>query len=239
MALKLNYLIAALPRTGSNLLVRSLTKAGAGRPLQYFQPYNTGEILRESGSANIFCESYVEHLLEHFRDSVGVFGVKCHWQDFRKLEPSANALLMRDCRLFFMRRRNLAMQTLSLEKALTTGKWDPRWKSDPTTINTNADFGNFSRLRVTAGNIIADEARWLDYFATNSFEVTNIYYEDYLADMDATHALIFRKLGLDLELPEREEIPVGKAGETADEKEIIAALRDELVDIEKIRRPLD
>ena len=234
--LLLKYIIAALPRSGSNLLTRSFRYGGVGLPAEYFHPQLIQALADQAGCDTFNGDTFFNFLLTERRCSAGIFGAKFHWEQFEQLKPNVREKLIRNCRVIFTRRRDLAMQTLSLETALQTGRWDPRWEINLATIQPDANPRNYKRLKIIANVIVGREVRWLTYFKENSIQPINVFYEDYLADINATHQRIYRELDVEGPLPPVEPAPEGKTGSTTEELEIVARLREQIADIEA-RRP--
>lgn len=138
-----SYVIAASPRSGSNLLCEALWLAGAGRPDEYFL-YWYMSARDPEGLKNDFAKpwlvppaEYVEKVLEKGTTPNGVFGVKIMGDCFqividnlrtipryRDLAPPAMLeAVFPNLRYVYMSRQDKARQAVSLAKAIQSRKW--------------------------------------------------------------------------------------------------------------------
>ena len=152
MTLKL--IIAAMGRTGSNLLVRQLQRAGLPFAGEHFHPNAQAaqKTLTESGCSDLDSDRYVTFLLDN-RSTGGVFCCKIHGAQWANLDEGRRVTLTNNSYFIFTRRRDLSQQALSLETGHSTGRWDPRWEPNPSTIQADADPHEIGSLRTTMRNI--------------------------------------------------------------------------------------
>ncbi len=112
------YCLASSPRTGSSLCAEYFEHTGlAGRPLEYFHP----KYQEDFSSRWAFGDkkSYI-CLLERWRTSPnGVFGVKCHFDQFMDFQT----FVPENCRYLVIYRKNLLRQAISYFKSLVSQQW--------------------------------------------------------------------------------------------------------------------
>lgn len=223
---KIRYIVAAMQRTGSNLLIRELLLAGAGMPGEYFSH------LAKLDARTLSDERYWNFLLSK-RSMNGVFGVKLHKSHYDDLTQQQQQRVFASSRVIFTRRRSLALQALSYEKAETTGIWDPRWQPDLAT--PGADYTNLKLLIRRAHEIVADENFWMKVFAFHGIQPLTVFLEDYLLERESTLARVFDFLGIRAAVPEAEPAPVGKLLATFEERELLLKLEASIVKLQKKR----
>ena len=226
----LTYVIAAMPRSGSNLLTRQLCRAGVGLPAEYLQPFLMKPFTEEF---QLPVQGFAEYLdlLKNIRQTpTGVFGLKAHWEQFEPVSKDIIFERLGHTRFILTRRRNIAAQAISLERAFKTGKWDPRWKPNLESRDSAADPEDLERLIRRCKLISEEEGRWIKYFSDNSIAPLEIYYEDLISDQDLVMQRIFRFLELDAKVPEVEPAPKGRTGEVGRDNEVLKALKAALKD---------
>lgn len=167
---KKKYAIISTPRSGSNMLVRSLWQSGvAGAPEEYLTPLFMSDFADRfskmradlSSESNWFdgkqnFDGNIAHyldLLKGIRTSPnGVFGIKVHATHFffehLRLLDLKQALNVE--RIIVIRRRNKIRQAISLIFAQETDQWidDPEWESISRPIKKASSQISYSKLRI-------------------------------------------------------------------------------------------
>lgn len=167
-------IVAATPRTGSELLCSLLEETGGfGRPREYVNPR-----YQEWARSRIQTES--AHFREWWDGAYRVDGVdalKTMWTDFERategldLETRGRVC---DSHWVFMRRRDRMAQAVSLLKSKLTGLWH----RGPERPREDIAYLDFYSLGGMLREIEREEAGWLHFFADNRIRPVEIFYED-------------------------------------------------------------
>ncbi|HBX68572.1 MAG TPA: hypothetical protein DEH25_04110 [Chloroflexi bacterium] len=74
------YLIAASPRSGSQLLVALLSATGlAGNPDEHFNPWYMGDATNFFPDDLLYCPEHIQRLMAEHTTPNGIFGSKAHF----------------------------------------------------------------------------------------------------------------------------------------------------------------
>ncbi len=175
-----SYVLLIIPRSGSTFLSRTLLASGLfGDPDEWFN-YDHGSVAANyvaEGRGNTLY-SYVSYVHETATGANGVFGVELSWEQLRFLNaiiPLPHVIGPRAC-WFFLRRRNLVAQAISIYKANATGQ-----------------FHSYQEVRTEATydpDAVADAARYIvmweqaacEFFSRQSLWPIELYYEDIVDD---------------------------------------------------------
>lgn len=184
------YALCAVPRSGSNLLVRALAATGlAGLPAEVFNPAYEPYASRR----HLALERYARHLVRTRSTPNGVFGFKIF---FYQLEEAWSG---RDPRSIFpglrflsLRRRDHLRQAVSFARAIQTR----RWESTHRAMAEPRYDGAMIERRLRA--IEREERGWDDVFARLAIEPLEIVYEDFVASYEATLHRVLRAVGIPL-----------------------------------------
>jgi LPS sulfotransferase NodH len=233
---RLSYVMAALPRSGSNLLMRQLCRAGVGMPAEYLQPYVMEPFTSHNGIRSADFGAYLQFLVTVRQTESGIFGIKAHWEQFEPVSTGIVFNTLKPDRYIFTRRHDIAAQAVSLERAFQTGKWDPRWEPNLGSRDAAADPEDLERLLKRCRLIAEEERSWASFFGAHSIVPLQVFYEDLLEDHDAVLQSVFDFLGVKAEVPVKEPAPSGKTGEIGRDKETVNLLRAQL-ELEPIERP--
>jgi LPS sulfotransferase NodH len=181
-----SYAILIVPRSGSTFLARTLLVSGMfGDPDEWFN-YDPGSV-----AANYAAEgpdrtlySYVSHIQETTTGANGVFGVQLgvsQLEFLRPLVPLEHVLGPRPC-WFFLRRRNLVAQAISLYKARTTGRFHSYQD-----VRAEAGY-DADAIAGTARSLVTEEQKAVTFFRESGLWPIELYYED-IVDESFTMAL--------------------------------------------------
>lgn len=178
---RVRYLLATTPRSGSHFLGTLLRASGTmGFPLEYFHPGNLATWRRQAQAAG---HADVLSFLESIRTSGnGCFGVKAHYPQLPiVLGVVPLERLVSDWRILHLRRRDVVAQAVSLAVAGQTGSWiaGSAQQAEPEYRFEDIDRG----LR----QLVAEEAGWQHFFAVHDLRPLELVFEDVLADRG--HAL--------------------------------------------------
>ncbi len=233
-----SYIIAAIPRSGSNLLVRQLAEAGVGNPGEFFSPHVRSNKRLLGNLKSMDTKEYVCRVIKNYADESGILGVKFHWSEYKLNSKAVSTIVNKDTSFLVTRRRDLAMQAMSFETARSTGIWDPRWPVNSSTIQENADPKNLDRLESTAQMIVNSEICWHNEMRKRGITPFECVYEDYLKNPEELHRRINVFLGISAnKIPDVEEAPAGKTGTMSWQQEILPQLRTRLEPLEALRPP--
>jgi len=198
------YGILSSPRSGGTLLGRMLYDTGqAGDPLEYFN-LRLLQIGREQSKNTSLALFDFLRLMESRRTSPnGVFGIKIQYDHilraFRTETPNEKMvkfLERHDC-LFWVRRRNKIRQAISHAIAVHTNAWSSEeGKTDEPILIPLLDC-------ITSFQAIShQDLGWEQLFQLNEIEVSTIWYEDLVAEYEATCRLVLTSLRLDTSVPQ-------------------------------------
>ena len=229
------YVLAAMHRSGSNLLVRQLFRSDVGLPAEYFHPTLSEVIFKRWGFCSPDDSGYIDRLLLSRCSPDSIWGCKVHWEHIEGLNKNRVDRILEGARVIFTRRRDLAEQTLSLAHARHSGKWDPRWGPDDQRDEL-LEVYDIESLRVIAMKLVAEEWAWKNVADTHQLPLMTVWYEDLLQKPKKVYNEIFRFLDVDRPTPKREPKPFGKTGQSVRNRLFLMRLRPALEDI-NLKRP--
>jgi LPS sulfotransferase NodH len=220
--------ICTTPRSGSWLLCRQLVNAGIGVPSEYLGVDHVNALYARFGVDPRDTRAYLAALRERRTTANGAFGVKLLWPQFADHRVALKVALLRDAKLLYLDRRDLAPQVVSLHLSIVTGRWG---FDDATSANRRSDIaiGDPAHL-AECERLLADQRRaWRELFAGQRFAVETMNYEDIVADQAGAVRRVAALLGLDprdyrIPPPEPRETPFGPEIE-AERRRIVDALR--------------
>lgn len=199
----MDFVIAALPRTGSTMLCGLLTNNRAGRPVEHLNPDADASPFALAASQHVSTERYLA--LARLADTVdGVFGTKLmvHWLPTihaccsERHEDYTATLrhLFPDARYIFLRRRNLAALAASYTVALASGSWRGSQTDDDPNVALLLEEMHRNLLWLRRC-----EADWIDILAKLKVEPLNVYYEDLIASTTDSLLALFSYIGVSRE----------------------------------------
>ena len=206
------YLLASMPRTGSTWLSHLLWATGClGAPLEYlnFDPAGPYGAAHERPEAQM---ALWKAAVARRTSSNGVFGVKCFPGQFQRLQQSNMPLLAEvfrtllyhpPRRVIWLGRRDRSAHVISYARALLSGVW--RWEQEeggrPEPAFSGVAMARAERM------LDHDEREWEAMFADMAITPLRLWYEDVVADPDATTEAVARHLGVTLDPAARVAVP--------------------------------
>lgn len=192
-----SYVVCSTPRSGSNLLCRSLSRTGlAGDPAEYFNPIRRRPLTARWGSGASALE-YADALRGRRTGANGVFGVKLHWSQLTALcdelpghlavggIPSRSVIdeLLPGSSFVRITRLDQEAQAVSFWVALNNREWlRPAGDSPRALPPTRYSFRGIERCRQ---EIVDGIVGWQCFFAVNAITPIDLTYEELAADHDA------------------------------------------------------
>ncbi len=191
---RLEYMFAAVPRSGSTFFSHELWKTGGlGAPLEYPNIKVVKNIIARLSKNGDIQEYW--HALKQIRTSPnGVFGYKMFMQNMRDIARDCPDLLkqVQPEKVVYLRRRDLLGQTVSYAKAMQTGAWfsGVEYKKDP-------EF-DVEKLKQAEHMLTSQYEFWENYFSATGADVLRLYYEDIVEDLAAAISQVAHHLEVDL-----------------------------------------
>lgn len=198
------YVVCSTQRSGSTLLCRGLTDAGAGVPMEYLNALRR-EALSDRWGTGPSLGRYTEALHAHRTTPPGVFGTKLHWDQLCQLraelleiplaEPSyadpCDALdrWLPGARYVHISRLDVDRQAVSFWRSLRRNLWSEKPGDEPAADEAAYSFEGIERCRRVIEN---GEVHWDRYFAVNGIEPLRVTYEELVAGYETTVARVAR-----------------------------------------------
>ena len=175
-------LVAATPRSGSNMLSRMLRQLGYGVPLEYFHGRYGREFARRWGVVEgpAFAAELLEAVIRH-RTTAGFCAVKCLPKQFAVLSAglAASHHAIQPWVIHLWRRDTLA-QAISLRLAEQSGVWC--FTEGPTTApDETIDLFDLEALHRARKSLVIDELGWRAYLLKSGAPAVHVAYEDLVA----------------------------------------------------------
>jgi LPS sulfotransferase NodH len=196
------YLIAASPRSGSQLLGALLTSTGlAGFPDEHFNPWQMGNATNSFPDNLLYNSEHIQRLIEKHTTPNGVFGTKAHFLqviNFAGLD-NLESLYPAPLKYISLYRRDFTRQGISLARAVQTNAYNSDMQSAKDPIY------NFYQILQCVREVRVDAKGWETYFYQRGIEPLRIIYEDLVADQMGTlrHVLEFLEIAIpvDFQIP--------------------------------------
>jgi LPS sulfotransferase NodH len=175
------YLIAASPRTGSQLLAALLTGTGlAGFPDEHFNPWHMGDATNFFPDDLIYGQEHIQQLIEKHTTTNGVFGSKAHFlqvTNFVGLDR-LESLYPTPLKYISLTRRDVEHQGVSLARAGQTDSYNSDMPAMKEPVYNLYQISQCTReVRVQAKG-------WETYFHNRGIEPFRVVYEDLVADQE-------------------------------------------------------
>jgi len=197
----IRYVLAAAPRSGSNMLVRALWHTGrAGfadgyltdtHVLDYFERWGF-----DTADPAGLVKSYIAKLMTCRTSPNGVFGIKVHGEHLQGLEVDLDELLMSP-RYIWLRRRDRLRQAISYVLARQTGVWIVDGIYLSTSQALSEPQYNYAEIRRHLQHLDGETRAWQQYFDRRELIPHVVFYEDMLAGYPETILGCLRHLGVD------------------------------------------
>lgn len=221
--LRKSYIIASLPRSGSQLLASELWQTGLlGAPCEYLFPaYDMRPMMNRLKATSP--ADYIAKLLACRTSRNGVFGMNVHIQHFNAFlrgYPDLSEVLA-PLTFIHTTRRNKLAQAVSMAKAFQTSAWTSQMKSD-TSVKYDRKL-----IEKCLEDLAQQEQSWESWFASNNVTPFRVVYEDLAADRPGTVRSILELLGVQGDEPEQVELPPVEKQSDSTNKEWIARFEAE------------
>ena len=186
------YMLASVPRSGSNLLCGFLRRTGcAGAPEEYLSP-NWVLRTREQWGDLTFAD-YLRKIIEVRTSPNGVFGVKAHFDQLKHM--TSQGLDAEDMfpglTYIRVRRGDMIRQAISLTRADQTEQWmTPIQARTQPMYSAGAIYHAWQR-------IVKWEREWDTYFAERGLEPLTINYEELDGNLEGAVQRILAHLEID------------------------------------------
>lgn len=186
------YLVCTTPRCGGSYLCNLLSETMVlGKPLEYYNPYvQLPKLFERFGSEDI---EFVTEQLKSLRTTPnGVFGFKCHFDQFQQLSEQINVRsLFPRLRYIHVYRKDVLRQAISFYRAKASGIWsvyqDPRLK---------VKF-DFSQIELAMNDICRKNAGWIKFFALSNNDRLDVSYEALMKNPLAQARKVARFVGVE------------------------------------------
>jgi LPS sulfotransferase NodH len=178
-----NYVVAMTPRSGSAWLGDLLSSTIAlGRPDEWFNPEVLEENARQFGTLSLL--EYVDHIRREFSSSDGVFGMQISFFHLKSLEElrTIELLFGRMPVWFYLRRRNLVAQGVSLYLATESGYWHSFQRDEALLDRFNSLEYDAEKIMFWCRHVVDQEEGFCAYFNSISIEPVRLWYEDIVQD---------------------------------------------------------
>jgi LPS sulfotransferase NodH len=199
------YLIAASPRSGSQLLGELLASTGlAGFPDEHFNPWYMGDATNFFPDDLLYGSEHILNLIEKNTTPNGVFGTKAHFLqavNFVGLD-NIERLYPAPLKYISLRRRDFVRQGISLARAVQTNSYNSDVQPSKEPIY------NYYQILQCIREVRVDAKGWETYFHQRGIEPLRIVYEDFVADQGGTLRNIFEFLKI--AIPENFQTPVSR-----------------------------
>lgn len=177
------YLIAASPRSGSQLLGELLSSTKlAGFPDEHFNPWHMGDATTSFPDNLLYNSEHIQRLIEKHTTSNGVFGSKAHFLqviNFVGLDR-LESLYPTPLKYISLHRQDFTRQGISLARAVQTNAYNSDMQPDKDPIY------NFYQILQCIREVRVDAKGWETYFHQRGIEPFRIIYEDFVTDQMGT-----------------------------------------------------
>lgn len=171
------FVIFITPRSGSTFLTHALANTNRlGHPQEWFNYDSIGSTVRQFGISSV--EQYFNFVIRKFSTPNRVFGVEFAWPQFDFLRELINVseYFGTHPAWFFLRRRDVVAQAISLVVANQTGIWHSyQLLSGETNPTPHYDA---KRIRSSMELIVNQEFRISQYLRSSRLAPVELYYED-------------------------------------------------------------
>lgn len=187
------YLIAASPRSGSQLLGELLTSTGlAGFPDEHFNPWHMGDAANNFPDDLLYGPDHIQRQIEQHTSPNGVFGTKTHFLqvvNFVGLDR-LESLYPAPLHYISLRRRDVLRQGISLARAAQTNSYNSGMPPEREPVY------NFHQIAQCTREVRVDAKGWETYFHQRGIAPLRVVYEELVEDQGGTLQRIFDFLGI-------------------------------------------
>jgi trehalose 2-sulfotransferase len=197
------YLIAASPRSGSQLLGSLLTATGlAGNPDEHFNPWHMGDATNFFPDDLLYGPEHIQRLIIEHTTPNGVFGTKTHFlqvTNFVGLDR-LESLYPTPLKYIYLRRRDVERQGVSLARAEQTDAYNSESREQ------NPPSYNFYQILQCTREVRVQDKGWKTYFQQRDIDPHVVIYEELVADRPQILKGVLEFLGIsrppDFQIPE-------------------------------------
>ncbi len=223
--LRKSYIIASLPRSGSQFLSGELWKTGLlGAPCEYLFPaYDMRPMMNRLRTTTP--ADYIAKLVACRTSPNGVFGMNVHIQHFIPFLRGYPGLLAALAPLTFIynTRRNKVAQAVSMAKALQTNTWtSQQLKANPPSPQYNREL-----IERCIADLNQQEQEWEHWFAEHDVTPFRLEYEELARDRTGTVQSIIELLGAENDEPAEVELPPVEKQSDSTNKDWIARFEND------------
>jgi len=197
------YLIAASPRSGSQLLGALLAGTGlAGNPDEHFNPWHMGDATDFFPDGLIYTPEHIQRLIEKHTTPNGVFGTKAHFLQVTNFVGLGRleSFYPTPLKYISLSRKDVLRQGISLARAIQTNSFNSDMQPKKT-----PDY-NFYQILQCTREVRIQAKGWETYFYQQRIEPFRVVYENFLTDQEGTIRGILDFLGVTIpigfQLPE-------------------------------------
>ncbi|MBO6764150.1 Stf0 family sulfotransferase [Maricaulis sp.] len=224
------YAICMVPRSGSTFLAHLLKQTGCfGYPSEWLAIALAEDQARETGSTD--WDMLFRRVLARHASPNGVSGIELALAHllWGRQATGRKQILGRDMRYFYLRRRNIVRQGISMHVAHQSGVLHSFQMTDDARIVQDAVLYDTKAIRNWTKFLHDEEMRWEREFGAIGIEPVRLYYEDIVRRPERVVRLFANILGLpETPLPP-ENVEIASVGhQRADEWE--ARYREEDAD---------
>jgi len=178
------YIIAMTPRSGSSYLCDVMGMTGRlGHPGEFLNPVFIPNMLKAVPARN--GDEYLRRIMARRRTPNGVSGLKASWFHIQGFMSEMKDLdYLSGFRFIYLRRRDLAMQAVSLYKAAASGVFHTNVEHDEKRLGVLKDLEyDFDAIHKWYRHILSQEEGWDAFFYENRIFPLQIFYEDIERDV--------------------------------------------------------
>lgn len=208
---KICYLIAASPRSGSQLLGGLLTATGlAGFPDEHFNPWHMGDTDGSFPDKLLYGPERVQHMIEKHTSPNGVFGTKAHFLQVTNFVGlhRLESLYPVPLRYISLTRRDVERQGISLARASQTGSFNSDMPA------TREPAYNYHQIWQCLREVRVQAKGWETYFHSREIEPHRVVYEDLVENPETVLRGVLEFIGV--AVPDEFRVPEIRLKKQAD-----------------------
>lgn len=200
------YIIASTPRSGSTLLGEVLKQTNlAGSPHEFLHDKHSKDYIQRWHTSNI--QEYIQSLKSYRSTNNKIFGAKIHYHQLSNFNIKNSELntLFNNPKYIFIRRKDKLDQAISLSKALQSRQWAI---SEGEKLS-DSEY-SYNQIKNSLIRLDEEEKEWKTFFIKNNIKYFEIYYEDFIKDMNQYLKDILSFLDIDYTTIEKINPPIKK-----------------------------
>lgn len=192
------YVICSTPRTGSTLLGKLMCSSGyLGAPTEFFHRKHLTDFAKRfcliDSNGNINIQAYLGELFKRRTSSNGVFGVKCHYDQFAPFVANrAWEGLFPDVKFVYIIREDILSQAISLAIASQTNAYSSQEEAECEPIYSATEITRWVEY------IAELNKRWNVFFGTHGLNPYFMTYEDLISNTKSVCRRVCQHLDVDM-----------------------------------------